>query len=291
MPHAARRLESGFTLVELTIVLVIGVIVLTSVYQTVVTQERAQRHNAAAADAQGTSRTGIQLLTAELREASTAAGADPNGGGSDLLVTTADSIRLRAFRKLGVTCVVDVPGHAMDVWVLGAAFVTGDTILVFEENSPGTRTDDIWAPDIAVSWVGSSNNTTACQSEWPGYPIQRLRGPSDTHLQRMKRGGLVRSYDRLTYGIYQVDGQWVVGRRNSSGAVVPLVGPVLPPADGGLRFRYFDAAGAELTPTTETGRAQIARVEIIVRAVGRGARLNNRDLVDSITTSVHLRGN
>ena len=81
----------------------------------------------------------------------------------------------------------------------------------------------------------------------------------------------------------------MLGRTESDGSLVPLVGPLLPPENGGLVFRYFDLNGSEVTPTSAALRAQVARVNITVRALSRGGI--EGQYVDSLSTNVYLRGN
>lgn len=291
MGNPLRRAESGFTLVELTIVVVISTIALIAIYQTLITQEQTYRYQSAAIDAQGASRVGLQVLAAELREISASAGQNAgNTGGSDLLAAGSDSVRFRAFRKIGITCAVDTLVGNVDAWVPGAPFAAGDTIMMFEEGDTLTDEDDSWAVDIALPAVGVAVNQASCAAEWSDYPVQALTGLSPLNLGLMERGALIRSYNTLTYGAFRYDGEWIVGRRNPDGEVVPLVGPILPPEEGGLAFRYFDATGGLLTPTTDAGRAAVSRIEMTVRALSRGG-IDHHNYVDSLTTNVYLRGN
>ncbi|HUF12906.1 MAG TPA: prepilin-type N-terminal cleavage/methylation domain-containing protein [Longimicrobiales bacterium] len=283
--------ESGFTLVELTIVVVISTIALIAIYQTLLTQERSYRYQTAAIDTQGSTRVALQLMASELRELSASAGAEPAlTGGSDLLVAMRDSIRFRAFRKIGIVCTVHDASDELDVWVPGTAFAVGDVLALFQERDPNTDDDDTWATGLVLSGVGTATNADQCRNEWSDYPLQKLAGlPGDT-LALMERGALVRSYVTLTYGAYQWDGEWVLGRRETDGSIVPLVGPLLPPRNGGIVFRYFGLNNQELTPSTEAERALVSRVEVTVRAMSRGGP-DHTSYVDSLGTNVYLRGN
>jgi len=274
-------------MVELIVVVVISTIALIAVYQTLITQERTYRYQSAAIDAQGTSRMALQVLATELREVSASAGADINMGGIDLLVASRDSVGFRAFRKVGIVCDFDRVLGSLDVWVPGEAFAPRDNILVFQEADSITDDDDSWASRVLAS-VSASPNEDACAGEWSDYDVQRLGGLI-TVTPLVERGALVRSFEPITYGIYEYGDDWVMGRRNSDGTIEPLVGPLLPPTAGGLRFRYFDVNGGVLTPTTAAARAQVARVEITVRALSPGGL--DGPYVDSLSTNVYLRGN
>ena len=116
----ARSREAGFTLVELTIVVVISTIALIAIYQTLITQERTYRYQSAAIDAQGTSRMALSVIAAELREISASAGQTAGFGGTDLLMAARDSLRIRAFRKVGIICsTISAGAGQVDVWVPG----------------------------------------------------------------------------------------------------------------------------------------------------------------------------
>lgn len=286
--RANRHARAGFTLVELTVVVVISTIVLISIYQTLITQERTYRYQNAAIDAQGSSRTAMAVLTSELREISASAGSTPTAmSGSDLLVATADSIRFRSFRKVGIVCAFSRGAGTIDVWVPGTPFVAGDQLMIFQEGDTLTDEDDRW--DVTpLTAAGTATNAAGCAAEWNTYPLQGLVVAA-TATDSIERGGLVRGFETVTYGSYQHDGDWVLGRRNPDDELVPLVGPILPRADGGLRFRYFNVNGTQITPSTEALRGQVSRIEITVRALSEGGV--EGPYVDSLTSNVYLRGN
>lgn len=287
-----RTRTAGFTLVELLIVVIIGGLTMAAIYQTLITQDRSYRHQTAAISTQGTTRTALQLIASELREISASAGDAPIAtGGSDLLMASPDSIRFRAFRKAGIICAVDPgspPGY-LDVWVPGEQFAQGDSIFIFIEDDPDTDDDDRWAK-TSLQQIQSEASNPVCETQW-SYDTQSLRSLPSTSVEDAEKGGLVRSYETVTYKSWQYDGEWVLARRSASGTV-PLVGPILPPTDGGLRFRYFDASGNELTnPSTEAARAQVARVAVQVRAAPPPSAGPDQSVIDSLSTNVYLRGN
>lgn len=286
----SKRPEAGFTLVELTIVVVISTIALIAIYQTLITQERTYRYQSAAIDTQASTRVGLQLLASELREISASAGDAPVAtGGSDLIAATRDSIRFRAFRKVGIACAIVPLSGQIDAWVPGSAFEAGDTVFMFVEGDTMTDEDDRWNAGVTVGAVGAATNEAACAGEWNDYARQALR-VGLLAVTGMQRGALIRSYNTLTYGAYRWDDEWVLGRRNPGGEMVPLVGPILPPGSGGLVFRYFDVNNGLLTPTSAAVRARVSRVEITVRALSRGG-IDHQNYVDSLSTNVYLRGN
>lgn len=289
-PSRVRRsAEAGFTLVELTIVVVISTIALIAIYQSLITQERTYRYQSAAIDAQGTSRMALQVVASELREISAGAGAVANQGGTDLLVAAPDSLRVRAFRKIGIVCSVDAGTNSINVWVPGLSFAADDVVLLAQAGNTNTDDDDRWV-QTTVSSVGASTNP-ACATTWTTYPVQNLRGFAGL-TAGVQAGSLIRSFVSTAYGNYAYDGMNVLGRVEGTNAVEPLVGPILPPARGGLRFRYFDMNNTEITSLgTAAQRSNVERINITVRAVSPGGNPSGGDWVDSVSTNVFLRGN
>lgn len=283
MSHSTRGSRSGFTLVELMIVVVISSFALVAIYQSLITQQQTYRRQSAAIDAQGTARVGLQVLTSDLRELSTVAGEDAsNTGGSDLVVAAKDSIRIRAFRKAGIVCNVAVAGNILDVHQLGTAFTGEDSLLVY-----GAAADK-WIRTKVAS-VGSPT-TSACTSRWSDYPAQGLVIPSGL-ASSFEQGAIVRSFETLTYKAYKYGGDWVLGLRGTDGSLVPLVGPIISPDSGGLAFTYYNSTGTKLTPSTQSELAKVARINIVLKALSHGGGTNGGNYVDSLTTNVYLRGN
>ena len=273
----------GFTLLELLVVVVLGAVAIGAAYQTLTLQERASRHQNAIITTLETNRTAIDVLAAELREISAADG--------DLLMAAPESLTFRAFRKAGIVCQVDPPG--LDVWVLSdAPFAAGDRVLVFQDFDPTTTDDDAWSGPAVVTGVGAAAG--GCAAAW-SKPTARLSlagltvGPTN-----ISPGGPVRSYEVLTYGHYQIGGEWSFGQRVEGRPVVPLVGPLAPPEQRGLVFRYYDAAGTPLSaPLAAPDLRRVARIEVKVRAATPGAVVGsgNGTYVDSLVMQINLRGN
>ena len=195
----ARSREAGFTLVELTIVVVISTIALIAIYQTLITQERTYRYQSAAIDAQGTSRMALSVIAAELREISASAGQTAGFGGTDLLMATRDSLRIRAFRKVGIICSTIAAGAGqVDVWVPGELFADRDRILYYQPGSTNTLDDDAFAQDT-LSGVGAASDAS-CASTWSTYPVQSLHGVRTAALGSAAPGAILRSFVNISYG-------------------------------------------------------------------------------------------
>ena len=94
--NAANR--RGFSLLELIIVVVLGMLVLSAVHTVLTTNLRAFTVLNSKVRSQQTIRGGSQILFAELRELS------PRGG--DLISMADDSMTVRSSSAFGIVCVV-----------------------------------------------------------------------------------------------------------------------------------------------------------------------------------------
>ena len=280
--------RDGFTLVELLVVAVIGSIVLASIYQTLVIQEKSVRQSYAIVGTQQNVRTAIQVLTSDLREISA----------TDADITQADSLSItyRALRKAGVICDSDtISGGWVTVAYWGDAFVSPDSVLVYADGpNPTSAADDRWLP-VQV-------NGTAASTDCAGNPIspnvQRLTfNPALTLLVRP--GGIIRSFVPVRYRIANNGNEGQLERAEgtdiTSGVYTPLVEDLSTIANQGLRFRYWDSARVAMTGTNLTFQANrntIARIQVKVRgsAIG-GTTGNNREFTDSLVSNIYLRGN
>ena len=126
--------RGGFTLVELLIVAVLGVIVVGATYQMILTSQRAYTTQTAQLQGQQTVRAGIDILFAELRELS--------GVEGDILEMSPDRIEIRAMRAFGLVCDVNPTGSPIRVKKIGRYFQSGDSIVVFADNDPDVASDD-----------------------------------------------------------------------------------------------------------------------------------------------------
>ncbi|HEY8484126.1 MAG TPA: prepilin-type N-terminal cleavage/methylation domain-containing protein [Longimicrobiales bacterium] len=272
----------GFTLIELLVVVVLGALAIGAAYQTLTLQERASRHQNAIITTLETNRTAIDVLAAELREISAADG--------DLLMAAPESLTFRAFRKAGIVCQVDALG--LDVWLLSdAPFAVGDRVLVFQDFDPAAADDDAWSGPAVVIGVGpAAGGCTAWSKPTARLSLAGLAvGPTN-----ISPGAPIRSYEVLTYGHYQIGGEWSLGQRVQGRPVVALVGPLAPPEQRGLVFRYYDESGTALpAPLAAADRQRVARIEVKVRAATPGAVVGsgNGTYVDSLVMQINLRGN
>lgn len=279
--------RGGFTFIEMLLVMVLGVMLLAGAYGTLARQEQGYRHMTAMAATQQDTRTGIELLSAELREIS--------AGGADLLMATPDSLRFRALRKFGILCDKSSNDKKLTVAQLGAdPFAAGDSLLIYVDQDSLTATDDYWVSEyvqnvgtisLCGTTLGLSLGTVLASSE---LTVLQLPG-AGLKFDSVYAGAPIRSFEILTYRTGDYDGEHMLLRRYQSDAPVPLFGPVENP--GGLALRYFDGSGNELTsfPLNAADRASVRRVEVKLRAQ-RITGGTTGTYTDSLVTEIFFRG-
>jgi len=282
------RSTAGFTLLELLVVVVIGALILGATFQVLAVQERSYRHQGAAMTTQQNIRAALDVLESELREIS--------ASGGDLTMIQPESLTFRAYRAAGFICNLDAPGQRIVVVRQGTQpFVANaaqkQKLLYFVEGVRTTGTDDDWG----VVEIKSVEDTYTCHGTWgsvegtdtvtlnvPGFTFaDAATGDSIVYL-----GAPVRSFEVFTYGLYTIDGEPVLARRDANGSLEPIIGP-LAPSPSGLVFRYFDANGF---PTTNP--ANVAQIGIVVRGRTQGTGVpGETHYTDSLTTRLFLRNN
>lgn len=276
--------REGFTLIELLLVLVLGAIILGAAVETLIRQDEAYTFYNAKTEAQQDTRTGIDLLAAEIRELSST--------GADLIMATPDSMRFRALRKFGLLCDKDKWAKRLVVAQLGMEpFESGDSILVYVDGDTLMARDDEWQ----VDYVQNTSTSIACATTlginlaglMPSADLIQLTTGMALRYDSVYPGAPVRSFETLTYRKATWNSVDLLARIQN-GAVAPLVGPLA--AADGFVLQYYDAFGNELTsfPLSAADRAAVARIRVrlnAVRRIGGGETYN-----DVLTTDVYLRG-
>lgn len=262
----------GFTLVELIVVTVLGALVVLASLQVLITNQRTYTAQSAAIQGQQTVRAAMDVLWGELREVSTR--------GGDLLSMREDSLTVRVMRKFGIACTVDTTGTGQpDLTVLkeGDWFEVGDSVHVFADNQEEVETDDVWFR-ARVTQVDTTYGCGLDDAQRMVFSGQRALFTADS----VRVGAPLRSYLRYTYGLYELYGDFYLGRKAPGSAAEPIVGPLA--EVGGLSFSYRDADGAVTTVSTD-----VRQIVITVRTSSGVLNSFGEPVADSITTWIYTR--
>ena len=268
-----KRTRGGFTIVEMLVVTVLGALVVAATYQVLLTNQRTYTAQNVQIQSQQTVRAGLDVLFAELRELSRT--------GTDIQAFGSDSLRVRAMRKFGLACAVDIPAGTITVRKYGSWIETGDSVVMYAENTTASADDDDWIRGR----VSARDTTVLCGGEpaqvltVPAIQSAASASPPDT----IREGSSIRTYTHYTYGLYTIDGQPYLGRKDAgSSTPVALVGPLR--SSTGLAFRYLDTMN-----TVTTTLANIAQIEVTLRTTSTVRGPNGGYVQDSVKTRITLR--
>ena len=272
------RARPGFTIMELMISMMIGLVVLGAVYRLMTTQTGGYAKQRELADVRETARSGSTLLSRDLRHAA-------SGGGS-VVAMSANSITLRSIRGLGIVCAKHptLPRYALSRTAGKIEAAADDSALIYQIGR------ERWQR-VKVTSVGPPEAMGISACAWPGTRVPDVaieigvNTKSDT--VGIKVGASFRSFRRVQYAQYMLDNRWWLGRKvGASPTYEQLTGPLR--ASGGLTFSYFDTLGA---PTASPGA--VGMVAFTVNAESyKKARANSGQFAfqrDSLTTKVLLR--
>ncbi len=292
-PHKNRR---GFTLAELLVGMVLALILLTAVYQLLMSQSRLYSVQHETMDARESLRAAAALLSWELMAAAATAG--------DIYAIGPNSMTLRSLQGTGIICAHTTVGPARRYGLqqVSGYFQAsqGDSALVYSVSADSWQSVNVakaWNQAQAWTPAPGGGGTPACFWGDSSVNVPRpqatveLQGDS-TVLAGLRVGTPVRAFRRTEYALYRKYGRWWLGRRFGSAPIYDiLAGPLRPPPESGPAFTYYDAAG-----TVTADPMQVNRVKIVVRAESFGqlpgfAGPGTVTLRDSLTLIVHLRNN
>jgi prepilin-type N-terminal cleavage/methylation domain-containing protein len=278
--NTTRRLRRGFTMIEVIVALVVGMIVLGSVVQMLIVQGRGYKKQREQVDVRETAREAAALLSWDLRQAASA--------GSPLAVMGANTVTMRSFRGLGTICSVKHPTlNRWGLWKTGGSILAtvDDTALVYPLGGAQWLT-------LKITAVGTpaAMGVTACA--WPGArpPDVVVEFATATAAQALtiRVGGPVRTFRRVQYAEFQQNSRWWLGRKVGAAASYELLtGPLLAPASNGLAFTYYDTLGAVTADVNAVGSVAFTlRTESFKNTtIGSGYTYQH----DSLTTKVAVR--
>jgi prepilin-type N-terminal cleavage/methylation domain-containing protein len=239
------RRQSGFTLVEVMIALVVMLIVTGGMYKLLTTTQKLSRAQAEQSSLQSNVRSGALVVPNELRELNTVVGGlvDQNDIINNL---NANDITYRAMRGFGITCGAAPAGNQIRVYGTASAThpfsgyrnpeVNRDGVYIFSEGADLLHAkDDGW---IRRTITGVTAAPCAVAGNPPGITLTldaAVPGPPD--------GTPVRTFEVMQLQLYvDAAGESWLGARsvNVPAAVIqPVLGPLT--AGNGFELAYFDA--------------------------------------------------
>ena len=217
----SQRDRRGFTMIELIVSFVIGLIVLGSVVQMMIAQSRGYRKQREMVDVRETAREAAALLSWDLRQAAVA--------GSPFVVMGANTVTVRSPRGLGTICAKHALFARYGLWkTAGNILATvDDTALVYQIGRGGWNKLKITAVGTPVAM-----GVTACA--WPGARppdvVVEFAVNTGTDTSYIKVGAPFRNFRRVEYAEYQQNSRWWLGRKvGAAASYEKLTGPLLAP--------------------------------------------------------------
>jgi prepilin-type N-terminal cleavage/methylation domain-containing protein len=268
----------GFTMIEVIVALVVGMIVLGSVVQLLIVQGRGYRKQREQVDVRETAREAAGLLSWDLRQAAVA--------GSSFAVMGSNAVTIRAFRGLGTVCAKHALLARYGLWKTGGNIqaTVDDTALVYQIGRGQWN-------KLKITAVGTpaAMGVTACV--WPGARppdmVVEFAVTATTDTSYIKVGAPLRTFRRVQYAEYQQNNRWWLGRKVGAAASYELLtGPLLAPASNGLAFTYYDTLGAVTANPAAVGSVAFTlRTESFKNTISTGSQYEH----DSVTTKVAVR--
>ena len=273
-PGTGASSPGGHSYIEVALALAVAAVVLASVAAVVLAQHRYYAAHAQRAATRDAARTAVEVLGAELRALSPAAG--------DLYAISPDSVALRSSTGLGTVCTVS--GNHIGLRRVTGSFADShaDSVLIFRDGDPGTALDDSWAA-LGSRWV-EGGGAGRC----PDGRLPELELTVGGSLAGVAVGAPVRGFRAYVYKLYLgQDKRWWLGQRLRRGRVQPLAGPFAPPDSGGLRFEYLSRIGI---PTQDPREVVQVRVSVKAQSASPLPGASGAGwLHDSLSVSVYLR--
>lgn len=281
--------DTGFTLIEMLVAVVLTGIVGGSIFQLLNINQRVYREQAQRVEMNANVRAAISIIQSELREL--------NAGdslGSDIVSLSSTQITYKAMRNLYFLCDdPDVGANRVSVsptpWYgLRGPSTTTDSVLIYADNDTTTRTDD--------RWIHANLQSTASGTRCPGSSSSfdmTLSGVSAPGLAAVWSGAPLRTFEVVQMLLYASgDASWLGTRLYSGGSwgsIEPILGPLK--SSTGIQFTYYTASGA-----TTTTPANVARIKIVVNGqtaqkVRRGSSGGLVYAEVNLETHVALRNN
>ncbi|HEX6627437.1 MAG TPA: prepilin-type N-terminal cleavage/methylation domain-containing protein [Gemmatimonadaceae bacterium] len=269
----------GFTIIELIVSFVIGLVVLGSVVQMMIVQGKSYRKQREQVDVRETVREAAALLSWDLRQAAVA--------GSPFAVLGANTVTVRSPRGLGTICGKHalLPRYALWKTAGSIQATVDDTALVYQIGKGGWN-------KLKITNVGTPAAMGVNACVWPGARapdlVVEFAVTAVTDTSNIKTGAPFRNFRRVEYAEFQQNGRWWLGRKVGNAAgYEQLTGPLLAPGANGLSFTYYDTLGAVSANTNAIGSVAFTiRTESFKNATTGSSFVYQRD---SLTTKVAVR--
>ena len=279
----------GFTLAELVVAFTLAAVVLGAATTSALHQQHAHARIVSTLGADAQIRVATQVLAGQLALLDPLAGDFVQGEAEDT------ALQIRAPVAQSVACQYETGSATFLPDVAGTVSLGGVA------SSPRAGDTLWWLAD--TSWLASRITSVQAVSASctnpvaaAGRTLRMLVLPSDTILA----GSPLRVTRQTRYGLYRSNGTWQFGQREWNDSTLhfpapqPIVGPLLQSSAGRRSgFRYFDAAGTELTSSNgPIDVKRIARIRVTALSVSAVRdRLQDSVRTDSLDVALlHATG-
>ena len=274
---AGRR---GLTILELLVAMVIGLVLLASVYRVLINQSQEYLLHRESIDVAETLRGASVLLTSEIEHTK---------ANRDLVTIGASTLKLRSFQNAGVLCARNtatlVPVR-FGVWIPSGLFASGtdDSVYLYRPS----KSDWMHAKVTQVWTSGLPSGTTPCT--WTGgaattRAVELAFWAIATDTVGVRVGSAIRGFRMTTYSLTSSGGRWWLGRQIGNGSVDLITGPL---EAGGLAFAYYDVDGNVTATPANVVSIKVTLTAESFRAVrGSAGALTNR--ADTVSFIAYLR--
>lgn len=290
-----RSTRRGFTLIEITVALVMFAVVALALTRTLIASQRVTTAQSTRAALQSSLRVGSVMLPSELRMLN-------QGDSTDIAAVSDTSISYRAMRGYYILCTaITSPTSIRIINTQPSAFTieyrppaAGDSLFIYFENDTLKLSDDRWVP-AAITAVAKST----CAFGGKSYSAYALTlggsgiATSTYPLADFRVGAPVRSYELTTLALYTSGGtKWLGMCAGPLGCTLqPVLGP-LADTDGVTITRYDDV-GSVVTGNAFVDRNSLRTLRIRFIGVAEQGISKGGDarviIQDTLTAAVTLR--
>lgn len=271
--------RAGFTIIELLVSLVVGLLVMTSVVQLLIVQSRGYRKQREVVDIRETAREASALLSWDLRQSAV--------GGSPLAAIGANSISIRSPRGMGTVCAKHPTLARYGLWKTGGNILAtaDDSALVYQLGR------DNWQA-LKITAVGTPAAMGVVACAWPGARppdvVVEFAVAAKTDTSFIRVGAPFRNFRRVQYAEFQLNSRWWLGRKvGAAASYEQLTGPLVAPSSNGLAFTYYDTLGAVTANPAAVGSVAFTLRTESYKSTYVGNTFDYQR--DSLTTKVVLR--